>query len=75
MPEDRLGSTRSDKDTAPKVDSRMKSSVDGSYDPAQDGSVPLETVSVKGSESSAWPIAWAVITILMVLLAIYLLFG
>ena len=60
-------------DDVPGVNPAMKKSVDPSYHPDQHGSVPLETVSVKKTdERNPWPAIWAVTTIVMVLIALYL---
>jgi hypothetical protein len=66
---------RSD-DGAPTVNPEIRKSIDRSYDPDLEGSSPLETTSVKvDQERNLWPIIWAVTTIVMVLLTIYLLWG
>lgn len=61
---------------APDVRPDLNREIDPTYDPGQDGSVPLETISVrKDEERRIWPVVWAVTTIVMVLLTLYLIFG
>lgn len=62
--------------TVPDVNPQLKQHTDQDYDAEQDGSVPLETVSVRQTdEREVWPMIWAVSAIVMVLIALYLLFG
>lgn len=59
---------------APGVNPELRRSIDDTYDAGQDGSTASEDVSVPPQgDRSAWPVAWAVVTILMIVLAIYLL--
>lgn len=61
-------------DGAPGVNPELRRSIDDSYDASQDGSTASEDVSVPPQgDRSAWPVIWAVVTILMIVLAVYLL--
>lgn len=44
--------------------------VDKTFTPDQDGSDPLETISVKKDEGAAWPLIWAIVTIACVIIAL-----
>jgi hypothetical protein len=54
---------------------RLNRRVDHEFSEAQHGSEPMETVSVKHNGPAVWPVIWAVVTIGMVLLALWLFFG
>lgn len=59
---------------SPGMNPELRRSIDGDYDHRQDGSTASEDVSVPPEgDRSAWPMIWAVVTILMILLSIYLL--
>ena len=59
---------------APGMNPELRRSIDGDYDDSQGGSTASEDVSVPPEgDRSAWPMIWAVVTILMILLSIYLL--
>lgn len=70
---------RQDEETTPAVPGvhpRMKQRVDPDYRTQQDGSVPLDTVSVRQNEErGVWPVIWAVVTIVAIAISVYLLFG
>lgn len=53
----------------------LKQVRDDSYGPDQEGRDPMDSVSVKKDEGTVWPVIWAVITILCVLLALVLVFA
>lgn len=53
----------------------LKQVHDRTYGPDQSGTDPMETVSVKKDEGAAWPMIWAVVTILCVIIAVALLVG
>lgn len=60
----------------PGVDPRMTQNRDPDYREDQDGSTPLDTVSVPTrQEREVWPVIWAVVTIALVLVTLYLIFG
>lgn len=48
----------------------LKQEVDKTFTPDQDGSTPLETISVKKDEGTAWPFIWAIVTIVCLLVAL-----
>lgn len=48
---------------------------DATYGPDQKGTDPMATISVKKEEGAAWPIIWAVVTLLCILITIALLLG
>lgn len=50
----------------------LKQGRDASYGPDQEGTDPMETVSVKKDEGTAWPLIWATVTIVCVIIAIFL---
>ena len=52
----------------------LKQAHDASYGPDQSGTDPMETVSVKKDEGTAWPMIWAVTAIVCVIIAILLIF-
>lgn len=74
-----MASTRKHSDElkpVPEVRPDAQRRIDPEYDRSQDGSTPLETVSVKkNQERNVWPIIWAVTTVLMILIALYLILG
>lgn len=51
----------------------LKQVHDASYGPDQSGTDPMASVSVKKNEGTAWPMIWAVTTIVCVIIAIALL--
>lgn len=53
----------------------LKRAHDETYGPDQQGTDPLETISVKKDEGTAWPIIWASVTIICVLIALVLIFA
>lgn len=53
----------------------LRRDVDESYSEANNGSEPMETVSVKPGGPAIWPIVWAVVTISLILLTLWLMFG
>lgn len=59
-------------DNAP-LNPALKQGHDSTYGPDQTGTDPMETVSVKKDEGTAWPMIWAVVTIACVIIAIVLL--
>lgn len=66
----------SDGRTVPGVDPGLQQKIDPDYDVRQEGSVPLDSVSVKAdSGRSWWPVIWAVVTIVMIVITAILLFG
>ena len=68
----RTRKTPQDTDNAP-LNPALKQERDASYGPDQSGTDPMETVSVKKDEGTAWPMIWAVVTIVCVIIAIVLL--
>ncbi len=48
----------------------LKQGVDKTYTPDQDGSDPMKTVSVQKDEGRAWPMVWAIVTIVSILIAL-----
>jgi hypothetical protein len=59
-------------DDAP-LNPALKREHDPSYGPDQSGADPMDTVSVKKDEGAAWPMIWAVTTIVCVIVAIVLI--
>jgi hypothetical protein len=59
-------------DDAP-LNPALKQGHDPSYGPDQSGADPMDSVSVKKDEGKAWPMIWAVTTIVCVLIAIALI--
>jgi hypothetical protein len=51
----------------------LKQTRDSTYGPDQSGTDPMASVSVKKDEGTAWPMIWAVCTILGVIIAIALI--
>ncbi|MDD3836771.1 MAG: hypothetical protein WCY15_12445 [Phenylobacterium sp.] len=54
---------------------RLQQGVDSEYSDEVHGSTPMDTVSVKNSGPAVWPVIWAVVTIGLVLLTLWLIFG
>lgn len=54
---------------------RLQQGVDKEYSETQHGSTPMDTVSVKSTGPAVWPVIWAVVTIGLVLLTLWLIFG
>jgi len=48
----------------------LKREIDKTYTTDQDGSDPMETVSVQKDEGKAWPMIWAIVTIASILIAL-----
>ena len=61
-------------DDAP-LNPALKQVHDKTYGPDHSGTDPLATVSVKKDEGRIWPMIWAVVTVLCVIIAIVLLLG
>lgn len=59
-------------DDAP-LNPALKKVHDDSYGPDQEGTDPMDTVSVKKDEGAAWPMIWLIVTIVCILIAIALL--
>ena len=53
----------------------LKRGHDATFDEGLNGSTPLDTISVKKNGPAVWPIIWAVATIILVAITLYLLFG
>lgn len=56
----------------PGLNPDLKRSVDSGYSDQMHGSEPLATVSVKKGGPAVWPIIWAVVTIGLILLTVWL---
>ena len=61
-------------DGVPGVRADMRRSIDREYSPDQEGSAPPASVTQE-EERNVWPAIWAAVTILMILIALYLIFG
>lgn len=48
--------------------------IDGAFTEDQHGSEPMKSVSVKHGGPEVWPIIWAVVTIVLVLITLWLIF-
>jgi len=60
----------------PGVRTDLRKSIDPEYDPRDGDSRPFDSVSVKQDEERrVWPVIWAVTTIVMVIIAVYLIFA
>ncbi len=55
------------------INPSMRRGVDTEFTEAQHGSEPMETVSVKHRGPEVWPIIWAVVTIVLVLITLWLI--
>ncbi|WP_041373108.1 hypothetical protein [Phenylobacterium zucineum] len=63
-----------DRDTAPAgLNPDLRRTRDESFSDAQHGSEPMASVSVKGGRPAVWPVIWAVVTIGLILLTIWLI--
>jgi len=60
-------------DDAP-LNPALKRGVDDTYGADQQGTDPMDTVSVQKDEGTAWPMIWAVTTIVCVIIAVALIF-
>lgn len=54
---------------------RLHQEVDKEFADTQHGSAPMETVSVKNNGPAVWPVIWAVVTLGLIVLTLYLVFG
>jgi hypothetical protein len=54
---------------------RLHQGVDREYNETVHGSTPMDSVSVKSSGPAVWPVIWAVVTIGLILLTLWLIFG
>ena len=54
---------------------RLNRGVDRDYAESQHGSEPMATISVKKNGPAVWPVIWAVVTIGLILLTLWLFFG
>lgn len=59
----------------PGLNPGLQRGVDRDYAESQHGSEPMETISVKNNGPAVWPVIWAVVTIGLVLLTLWLIFG
>lgn len=69
-------------DTSPPQDSEpeglnpdLKRGHDASYAEDQHGSTPLDTISVTQQGPAVWPVIWAVVTLALVAITLFLLFA
>ncbi|MCV0416549.1 MAG: hypothetical protein K5831_16930 [Brevundimonas sp.] len=70
-------------DAAPKADPaepqtlnpELRQGRDGDYAEANNGSTPLDTISVKKAGPAVWPVIWAVTTIVLVAVTLFLIFA
>lgn len=53
----------------------LKQGHDAAYAEDQHGSTPMDTISVKKSGAAVWPVIWAVVTIALVAITLFLIFG
>ena len=53
----------------------LKQGEDGDYAEANNGSTPLDTISVKKAGPAVWPLIWAVTTIALVAITLFLIFA
>lgn len=61
-----------DTDSAP-LNPALKQAHDDTYGRDQSGTDPMDSVSVQKEEGTAWPMIWAVTTIVCVIIAVMLL--
>lgn len=54
---------------------RLHKGVDREFTEGQHGSAPMETISVKNNGPAVWPVIWAVVTIGLIVLTLWLIFG
>lgn len=59
----------------PGLNPELHREVDRGYSEADHGSDPMAKVSVKRRGPEVWPVIWAVVTILLVLLTLWLVWG
>ena len=64
-----------DKQSREGLNTALKSEVETRYDSETSSAAPIETTSVQREEGRSWPVIWAVVVILSVLLALWLMFG
>lgn len=53
----------------------LKRGHDASYAEGQHGSTPLDTISVSKQGPAVWPVIWAVVTVLLVAITLFLVFA
>ncbi len=53
----------------------LKQAADPDYADANNGSTPMETISVKKAGTAVWPMIWAVTTAVLVAITLFLIFG
>ena len=59
----------------PGLNPGLQRGVDREYADSLHGSEPMATVSVKKNGPAVWPVIWAVVTIGLILLTLWLVFG
>lgn len=59
----------------PGLNPGLRRGVDTDYSESNNGSAPMETVSVKPAGPGLWPLLWAAVTITVVLITLWLVFG
>lgn len=59
----------------PGLNPALKSRRDDTHDTAHRSPPPVETTSMQREEGRGWPIVWAVVVLLCLLVALYILFG
>ncbi len=57
----------------PGLNPGLKSRRDDTYDTQSSSPPPVETTSLQREEGRGWPIIWAVVVILCIVLAVYIL--
>jgi hypothetical protein len=48
---------------------------DSQYAEHQNGSTPLDTISVQKQGTAVWPVIWAVVVVALVAITVFLMFG
>lgn len=62
-----------DQPTQAPLNPALKSTTETSHDTDTSSAAPFDTASAKEGEGEGWPIAWLVVTVLGILLAIWFL--
>lgn len=75
MPEPTNSTPPAAQPKGPGLNPDLRQHVDRTYSDSQHGSDPMATVSVKKSGPAVWPLIWAVVTIAMIVLTLWLVFG
>ncbi|HEY9217755.1 MAG TPA: hypothetical protein VIO94_06895 [Phenylobacterium sp.] len=67
--------SRPQNDNGSSLNPGLRRDVDREFGENQNGSVPMESVSIKNNGPAVWPVIWAVVVIGLSALTLWLIFG